>query len=77
MSKVCAFLHFRSAKPVAEVTLYQVPRIGERMSYFKYPGAEDVVRGTVTDVEWISSPLGALAQSVRVYINDTTEEVPA
>lgn len=77
MSKVCAFLHFRSTKLVANVTLYQVPRIGERMSYFEYPGEKDAVRGTVTDVEWISSPLGALSQTVRVYINDTTEEVSA
>jgi hypothetical protein len=69
VSKVSASLHFSSGEMVPEVTLFQVPRTGERMTYYEYPG-EKPVRGVVTDVEWVSSPLGALAQMVRIHIND-------
>ena len=74
MSKVSAVLQFTSGETVEELTVFQVPRIGERMSYLHYPGDEDPIRGTVTDIEWISSPLGALSQSVHIYIDDSSPE---
>jgi hypothetical protein len=74
MSKVSAFLHFSGGGDVEHVTIFQVPRIGERMTYHEYPESEQPRTGTVHDVEWVSSPLGALSQTVRIYVNDLPKE---
>lgn len=69
MSKISAVLHFPDGDTIGEITVYQVPRIGERMTYYSYPGSEEPMKGLVTDVEWVSSPLGALSQAVHIYLS--------